>query len=158
MTAASPRPEEGRLVRRMLTSDLPRVLRIAAQSLPNPWGEEVWRGELESPFGLYLVLEEAGVLAGFIGVKHVAGEVDVMTVAVAPEKRGRGCARALVRAVLEAPESCGARRVHLEVRPSNKAARALYASLGFTQTGLRKGYYGDEDAVLMTLELAKDPR
>src|ERR671917_341067 len=46
-----------------------------------------------------------------------------------------------------------ARRVYLEVRPSNLAARALYDSLGFVQTGVRPGYYGDEDALLLTLDL-----
>ena len=48
--------------------------------------------------------------------------------------------------------------VYLEVRPSNLAARALYGSLGFTETGVRPRYYGDEDALLMTLDLAKSRR
>ncbi|QIN79482.1 ribosomal-protein-alanine N-acetyltransferase [Rubrobacter marinus] len=141
------------LVRPMLSSDLPVVLRIAEDSLPNPWSERIWLDELDSPFGLYLVLEEGGEVVGFVGVKHVADETHVMTVAVVPGRRGRGYARALVGAALDAPASRETRRVHLEVRPSNGAARTLYASLGFVETGVRPKYYGDEDAVLMTLEL-----
>ena len=151
--ASGARPAPERSVRPMLPSDLPMVLRIAEASLPNPWSEAIWRDELASPFGLYLVLEEGGEVSGFIGVKHVADETHVMTVAVLPERRGRGYARALVGAALEAPASRQSRRVHLEVRPSNTAARTLYASLGFIETGRRTRYYGDEDAVLMTLEL-----
>ena len=151
--ATGARPASDRLVRPMLDSDLPVVLRIAEASLPNPWSEAIWRDELSSPFGLYLILEEEGEVVGFIGVKHVAEETHVMTVAVVPNRRGRGHARALVGAALEAPASRESRRVHLEVRPSNTAARTLYASLGFTETGRRPRYYGDEDAVLMTLEL-----
>ena len=151
--ASGARPVPERSVRPMLPSDLPIVLRIAEASLPNPWSEAIWRDELASPFGLYLVLEEGGEVSGFIGVKHVADETHVMTVAVLPERRGRGYARALVGAALEAPASRQSRRVHLEVRPSNTAARTLYASLGFIETGRRTRYYGDEDAVLMTLEL-----
>ena len=151
--ASGARPVPERSVRPMLPSDLPIVLRIAEASLPNPWSEAIWRDELASPFGLYLVLEEGGEVSGFIGVKHVADETHVMTVAVLPERRGRGHARALVGAALEAPASRQSRRVHLEVRPSNTAARTLYASLGFVETGRRTRYYGDEDAVLMTLEL-----
>ncbi len=150
-SGARPAPE--RSVRPMLPSDLPVVLRIAGASLPNPWSERIWRDELDSPFGLYLLLEEGSEAAGFIGVKHVADETPVMTVAIIPGMRGRGHARALVEAALEAPASRKSRRVHLEVRPSNMAARTLYASLGFAETGLRPKYYGDEDAVLMTLEL-----
>ena len=142
-----------RFVRPMLPSDLPMALRIAEASLPNPWSERVWRDELASPFGLYLVLQEGGEVSGFIGVKHVADETHVMTVAVVPGRRGRGHARALVGAALQAPATRKSRRVHLEVRPSNTAARTLYASLGFVETGRRPRYYGNEDAVLMTLEL-----
>jgi ribosomal-protein-alanine N-acetyltransferase len=49
-----------------------------------------------------------------------------------------------------------ARLVHLEVRPSNATARTLYRSLGFRETGRRPRYYGDEDALLMTLDLSED--
>ncbi len=150
-SGARPAPEPS--VRPMLADDLPAVLRIAEASLPNPWSEAIWRDELAGPFGLYLVLEEEGGIVGFIGVKHVADETHVMTVAVVPRRRGRGHARALVGAALEAPASRKSHRVHLEVRPSNTPARTLYASLGFVETGLRPKYYGDEDAVLMTLEL-----
>ena len=147
------RPAPQSSVRPMLASDLTVVLRIAKASLPNPWSAAIWRDELSSPFGLYLVLEDGGEPAGFIGVKHVADETHVMTVAVVPERRGRGHGRTLVEAALGLPTSRATRRVHLEVRPSNAAARTLYASLGFVETGVRKGYYGNEDAVLMTLEL-----
>ena len=146
-----------RSVRSMRLSDLPVVLRIAEASLPNPWSEAIWRDELAGPFGLYLVLEEGEEVVGFIGVKHVADETHVMTIAVLPESRGRGHGRTLVVAALEAPATRKSLRVHLEVRPSNTAARTLYASLGFVETGLRPRYYGDEDAVLMTLELPEPP-
>lgn len=151
--ASGARPSPGRFVRPMLADDLPAVLRIAEASLTKPWSEAIWRDELSSPFGLYLVLEDGGGLTGFIGVKHVADETHVMTVAVVPERRGRGHGRSLVEAALGSPASRATRRVHLEVRPSNAAARTLYASLGFVETGVRKRYYGNEDAVLMTLEL-----
>ena len=137
----------------MRVSDLLAVMEIDRQSLPRPWSEAVWREELRSPFGLYLVLEEDGAVSGHIGVKLVADEAHVMTLAVRPERRRRGFARVLIEAALINPASAGARRVHLEVRPSNLAARALYGSLGFVRMGVRPGYYGDEDALLLTLDL-----
>jgi ribosomal-protein-alanine N-acetyltransferase len=134
-------------------ADLTTVMEIDRQSLPRPWSEAVWREELRSPFGLYLVLEEDGAVSGHIGVKLVAEEAHVMTLAVRPERRRRGFARVLIEAALINPASAGARRAHLEVRPSNLSARALYGSLGFVRTGVRPGYYGDEDALLLTLDL-----
>ena len=84
------------------------------------------------------------------------GELHVTTIAVRPEHRRRGHARALVSAALAAYPV--ARCVHLEVRPTNAAAITLYESLGFRATGRRPRYYGDEDALLMTLDLAEDRR
>ena len=144
-------PEAGPHLRRMEAADLPSVMEIDALSLPRPWSEAIWRGELDSPYGLYLVIEDRGEVSGHIGVRHVLGELHITTVAVRPEYRRRGHARALIGAALAAYPK--ARYVHLEVRPNNVAAVALYESLGFKATGRRPRYYGDEDALLMTLNL-----
>ena len=142
----------------MRLSDLPAVMETDRRSFPTPWSEEIWRQELTGPFGLYLVLEEGDNLSGHIGLKLISGEAHVVTLAVRPERRRRGFARALIEAALGDPVSAGARHLHLEVRPSNVAARALYRSLGFDETGIRPRYYGDEDALLMTLDLIKSRR
>ena len=141
------------LVRPMHLSDLPAVMEIARRSLPLPWSETIWREELASPLGLYLILEVNGVVSGCIGLKLISDEAHVMTIAVRTEHRRRGFARTLVESALADPASADARRVHLEVRPSNVGARALYGSLGFVQAGRRPAYYGDEDALLMTLDV-----
>jgi [ribosomal protein S18]-alanine N-acetyltransferase len=143
--------EAGPHLRRMEARDLPSVMEIDALSLPRPWSAAIWRGELGSPYGLYLVLEERGEVFGQIGVRHVLGELHITTIAVKPEYRRRGHARALIAAALAAYPN--ASHVHLEVRPTNVEAIALYESLGFRETGRRPRYYGDEDALLMTRNL-----
>jgi ribosomal-protein-alanine N-acetyltransferase len=124
--------EAGPHLRRMEARDLPSAMEIDALSLPRPWSAAIWRGELSSPYGLYLVIEERGEVFGQIGVRHVLGELHITTIAVRPEYRRRGHARDLIGGAL---------------------AIALYESLGFRETGRRPRYYGDEDAVLMTLNL-----
>jgi ribosomal-protein-alanine N-acetyltransferase len=144
------------LLRPMKPSDLPAAMEIDALSLPKPWSERVWREELGSPSCHYLVLEEGGDIFAQIGVRRIIDELHITTLAVRPERRRQGHARALISAALATfPET---RRVHLEVRPTNAAARALYEALGFAITGLRRRYYGDEDALLMTLDLEKSRR
>ena len=143
-------PGPGPLLRPMEPSDLTSAMEIDVLCIPRPWSEAVWRQELESRSSLYLALEEEGELFGQIGVRYLSGELHITTLAVRPERRREGHARALIGAALASfPE---AHTVHLEVRPSNTPARALYEALGFTTTGLRRRYYGDEDALLMTLK------
>jgi ribosomal-protein-alanine N-acetyltransferase len=97
------------------------------------------------------VIEDDGEVSGHIGVRHVLGELHITTIAVRPEYRRRGHAKALIGAALAAYPR--ATHVHLEVRPTNGGAISLYESLGFEATGRRPRYYGDEDALLMTLNL-----
>ena len=85
---------------------------------------------------------------GFVLVQSpVAGEAEILTVAVDPVARRRGVARGLLRAVVEAMPG----RIWLEVRRSSTAAQQLYQQLGFVSLGLRHRYYSSpvEDAVIM---------
>ena len=148
--------EAGPHLRRMEARDLPSVMEIDALCLPRPWSASIWHGELRSPYGLYLVIEDEGEVCGQIGVRHVLDELHITTIAVRPEYRRRGHARALIGAALAAYPK--ATHVHLEVRPTNAAAVTLYESLGFRKTGRRPRYYGDEDALLMTLNLDETHR
>jgi [ribosomal protein S18]-alanine N-acetyltransferase len=143
--------EDGPHLRLMETRDLSSAMEVDALSLPRPWSAAIWRGELSSPYGLYLVIEDRDEVFGHIGVRHILGELHITTIAVRPEYRRRGHARALIGAALAAYPN--ASHVHLEVRPTNVEAIALYEALGFSETGRRPRYYGDEDAVLMTLDL-----
>ena len=95
----------------------------------------------------WVVLED-GALVGYALAWLVADEAQLMSIAVDAEARGRGLGRALLARFLDELAHAGARSVVLEVREGNVAARALYASLGFTTIGARRRYYADgEDAV-----------
>lgn len=141
----------GAVVRPMRPDDLEEVMEIDAASLPRPWSPVVWWEELRSPFSHYLVIEDRNGISGQIGVKRIADELHVMTIAVRPEFRRLGHARTLVKAALA--EHSDVSLVYLEVRPGNVVAKSLYESLGFFETGIRPRYYGDEGALLMTLDL-----
>jgi len=87
-------------------------------------------------------------VAGFLVSRTLApGESEILNLAVAPEFRRRGLARALVDALVA--DAGGA--VFLEVRASNAVARDFYKSMGFEEVTLRTGYYQDppESAIVM---------
>src|SRR5215208_5729117 len=73
----------------MEASDLASAIEVDTLCLPRPWSEAIWREELESPFALYLVLEEEGEILAQIGVRYLADELHVTTLAVRPEHRPR---------------------------------------------------------------------
>ncbi|MGH9524294.1 MAG: ribosomal protein S18-alanine N-acetyltransferase [Terriglobales bacterium] len=95
--------------------------------------------------------------AGFIVARCAGPDWEIENVVVAPEFRGRGIGLALVTAVIDRANSARAEAVHLEVRASNSAARALYRRAGFIEIGARPHYYDhpDEDAVLYRFQCSR---
>lgn len=125
---------------------------------PPPWGASDFAGLLADPLAFLLVEGDAGLLLG----RAVAGEAELLTLAVAPEARRLGLGRRLVARFLYQAQLRGAGRAFLEVAADNAAAIALYESSGFLSAGVRKGYYRDEggqriDALVMARDLPPVP-
>ena len=116
-----------------------------------PWSETMLREELGK--GIFLVAEQDGRTAGYVGCQTVLDEGYITNVAVSPDFRRQGIARALIAELIEQAKAKGLAFVTLEVRESNAAARALYAGAGFVPVGTRKNFYSNptENAVLMTI-------
>ena len=91
--------------------------------------------------------------AGFVLWRVVADEAEILSIAVLPPWRRGGLGRQLLEAALIAACRAGAGNMFLEAATSNVAALALYEKHGFVRVGLRKAYYGDQDAVVMRRDL-----
>ena len=132
------------------------VLAIEEASFTNPWTREMYLAELENP-GVsfcFLANDAAGHPIGFCSFWRVLDELHINNLAVVPERRRTGVARALLTFVLDEGARLGARRATLEVRRSNDAARYLYEQFGFTVAGVRRAYYTRpvEDALVLWRE------
>lgn len=116
------------------------------------WTRESWWGELaQRPRRRYVVLESEHDIAGYAGLDCAGDVADVMTIAVAPGRQGRGLGRRLLDWLLSQARDSGAEAVMLEVREDNAPARKLYEQAGFEQIHVRRGYYrpAGVDALVM---------
>lgn len=110
--------------------------------------------ELTRSWARLVVAVEAATPVAFVDLWRVADEVEVLFVATHPAHRRRGIARRLLSHALGVAAADGAVAALLEVRRSNREARALYGSLGFYEVGERLRYYDDgEDALLLRASL-----
>ena len=98
-----------------------------------------------------LVIEEDGAVGGFIIGSKIGQEWEIENVAVKPDARRRGLGSHLVGEFINLAKIIGAKAIFLEVRESNRAARALYEKWAFSEEGRRKAYYTDpeEDALVL---------
>lgn len=135
----------------MKKEDLEQVAAIERDSFSMPWSLRSFEEALDNPNAFYVVAEENGQVAGYCGAYLILDEADVNQVAVLSSCRNRGIGKKIMKALLLRLEGAGAVAVTLEVRQSNKAAVALYESLGFVTEGIRKNFYEKpvEDALIM---------
>jgi [ribosomal protein S18]-alanine N-acetyltransferase len=139
----------------MCEMDLETVLQIESASFSRPWTRSHFLDELQSPFGFPLVAQTPeGCVAGYLCLKILLDEAEILDVAVECSQRGRGVGQTLVHAGFELCRATQVRLVFLEVRVGNQAAIGLYSRLGFRESGRRKHYYENgEDALLMEYTL-----
>ena len=156
-------PDDGGTVRlrEMRRADMAAVMALEQELFPeDAWTPQMFAAEFAQPLSrrLYLVAEAGNALLGYAGMMFSGGsQADVVTLAVSPGRWGEGIGTALLLALVDEAEKRGYEEVLLEVREDNPRARQLYLRHGFTEIGIRRGYYQPSgvNAVVMRKELAR---
>ena len=152
-------------LRKFIPDDLQKVMQINRVCLPENYTDFFFM-DLHQRFPeTFIVADEGEEMAGYIMCRIEVGlsnygfgglikKGHVVSIAVMPEFRRRGIAKALITRALEGMQYYKAKQCFLEVRVTNDAAINLYKQLGFEITRTINGYYSDgEDAYVMTKRL-----
>ncbi len=105
------------------------------------------------------MLEEDAVALGFLVARPLDDEWEIENIAVNGPARRRGLGTRLLGEFMTLVEKRGGKHVFLEVRESNRAARALYEKWAFVESGKRKSYYHnpEEDALVLKFSFSRQP-
>jgi ribosomal-protein-alanine N-acetyltransferase len=148
--AVAPRHVAIRTARR---DDVDDVAAIERRAFSDPWSANSFRGLFGNPLVHFAVAEDVitGRLLGYVVTWFVVDEGEIANLAVAEEARRTGVGARLLDHALDVAKERRCAVVFLEVRESNAAARALYASRGFEVAGRRSKYYRKpvEDALVL---------
>ena len=141
-------------IENMTSAHVPQVAALEKICFSDPWSEKSIASELDNPLSCWLVSLEGETVTGYVGSQTVLDQTDMMNIAVHPDFRRQGIARALIGALTQALKKRGSRALMLEVRASNTPARTLYETLGFAPVGVRRNYYRNprEDALILRKE------
>ena len=154
-------PHLGICVRDMQKEDVSAVHGLEQACFSDAWSERILDEMLGNGMDLCFVLEvekqekqekqgeqKQKALLGYVNIRILGEEAELMRICVLPSARGRGMSRLLLARALTEMGSRGARAATLEVRAGNAPAKQLYQSHGFVLEGVRKNYYRDpiEDA------------
>jgi [ribosomal protein S18]-alanine N-acetyltransferase len=128
--------------------DLAAVMAVMDDSFDPRFGE-AWTasqlaGLLPMP-GVWLSLAwHEDEVVGFALSRAVAGEAELLLLAVRRQDQGKGVGKTLLEHFMTSARSRGATLLHLEVRDGNHAV-TLYERAGFSLMGRRPHYYAGVD-------------
>lgn len=139
--------------------DLDEVMAIETVAYSHPWTRGNFIDSMAAGYAGFVLRDASARVCGYFMAMQVVDEMHLLNITVPAELQGRGLACRMLDALCLHARARGCHQVWLEVRESNQRARRLYERYGFSQSGLRRGYYptadGREDALLMTLRLAE---
>jgi ribosomal-protein-alanine N-acetyltransferase len=142
-------------LRTMNTRDLDAVLAIEEQAYRFPWTRGNFIDSLAAGYRAEVLTVSSGGIVGYFVAMPGVDEMHLLNLTVAPPWQRQGLARRLLDALEERCRDAALSMLWLEVRASNERARLLYRRRGFSEVGLRRGYYPApqgmrEDAVVMS--------
>lgn len=136
--------------------DLDAVIAVENAIYEHPWTRGNFADSLRAGYQCRTYWLDTQLLGYFV-LLVAAGEAHLLNLSVAGASQRRGHGGALLDESIRVARTLGARNIYLEVRPSNRAAQALYARFGFRHVALRRGYYPAgvqrEDALVFALAL-----
>ena len=139
-----------------LTEELiPSLHVIEDEAYPEPWTTGMFREEMRNKNSFFFLAYLNVTLIGYSGFWLLLDDAHITSVTVANHHRGNGYGRVQMEHLISNAQTQNALTITLEVRRSNLAAHTMYSSFGFSEIGIRKGYYAksNEDAIVMQLNL-----
>ena len=145
------------ILRQLRVADIPILVKLERCCFSTAWEEEQFRMVFSTSTFLAVGLQdiESDHLIGYISMYHFEDTLEILNIAVLSDFRCHGLGSRLLEFAIQTARHFGIVQVVLEVRPSNYPALALYRRFGFSQTGIRSGYYTDtgEDALVYAVNL-----
>ncbi len=118
------------------------------------WSADDIKAVTESGYGVYSIeRDEHGEPVGYVIGRMSLDEAELYRIAVLPDNHRQHAGMRLVKSFIEKCAENGAEKIFLEVRSRNVPAVHMYECAGFSKLSVRKGYYGDDDAVIYILDL-----
>lgn len=99
--------------------------------------------------------EDKPPLKGFVILRLMADESEIITIAVLPPSRRQGFAHRLMEQAFLNAAISGATDMYLEVAIDNNSAIELYKTLAFDVVGQRQGYYERDNGDKVSAHIMK---
>lgn len=141
------------IIRLMDVSDLESIKDTLHSDFDDFWNYTVFSEELKNQYSKYFCAVEENEIVGFAGVWQSIDVMHITNIVVRKDKRGQKIGAKLLEQLIDYSNSLPeVVELTLEVSEENTVAQSLYKKYNFQPVGLRKKYYKDKDAIILTLK------
>lgn len=140
-------------IEKMTITDLNTLKDNLQNDFDDFWSYNVLKEEIESNNSKYIVAKIDNEVIGFAGIKIIMDEADIMNIVTKKSFRNQGIGTLLLENLISISHELNLSSISLEVNEENLPAIHLYEKLGFKNLGIRKNYYQDKNAIIMTKKL-----
>lgn len=140
-------------ISKMTLDDFAEIRDVIISDFDDFWNTNTLEQELEMDNSYYLVAKLDDEIVGFVGMKCVLDEADIMNIVTKKNKRNLGIGYSLLTELINVAKEKGIKILTLEVNESNNSAIHLYKKIGFKEISIRKNYYNTDNALIMQLSL-----
>lgn len=136
-------------IEEMKESDL-EIIKNNLNEFDDFWNYNILKSEIESENSVIFVAKKDDKIVGFAGIKIGPFEIDIMNIVVRKDMRNNKIGTCLMEKIIDFFKESDKEEITLEVNEKNIPAIKLYEKYGFEKVGIRKKYYGEENAILMS--------
>ena len=140
-------------IEKMAITDLNNIKDNLNNDFDDFWNYTILKEEIESNNSMYIVAKIDSELVGFAGIKIIMDEADIMNVVTKKTFRNKGIGTLLLENLISIAYELQLSSISLEVNEENSPAIHLYEKFRFKNLGIRKNYYQDKNAIIMTKKL-----
>ena len=141
-------------ISKMTLEDFEEIKDVLTSQFDDFWNSEILRNELKNENSYYLVAKQGDTIVGFVGIKSVFDEADIMNIVTRKDCRNLGIGTYIFEQLLRLAKENEIKKITLEVNENNSSAIHLYEKFGFKKIAVRKNYYNNvENAIIMQLWL-----
>lgn len=140
-------------IEKITITDLNNIKDNLQNDFDDFWNYNILKEEIESNNSKYIVAKLDDQVVGFAGIKIVMDEADIMNIVTKRSYRNQGIGTLLLENLISIAYELKLSSISLEVNEENMPAIHLYEKFDFKNLGIRKNYYQDKNAIIMTKKL-----
>ena len=141
-------------VNEMSLDDLNSIKDILLSNFDDFWNYNILKEELKCASSYFLVAKNSNnEIVGFAGFKIIIDEADIMNIVVKKNFRKNGIGSVLLENLISLSKSLNLKSITVEVNENNVSAINLYNKFDFVKLGVRKNYYGNSNAIIMSKKI-----